>query len=173
MASRWALAVVAIAALAAIAFAACDGDDAGDAPTPTVAETEATGSTPTREPTPVAGAQLGEDPIFYTPLDAGFASLRAGEPYKILFRITNGYDAEVLPVTATNEAGETIEAEALYAEPVGEGDPPGSYYPFSLEVPEAGTWTVTVTAGADSASFTVEAGEPEDAGSLDDIDYVP
>ena len=168
--------MLAFAIAAAFAFAACDGDDAGDASTstaqPTAIATDA-GETPTREPTPLASEQLGSDPIFYRPLDAGFASLRAGEPYKILFRITNGYDAEVLPITATNEAGETVEFEALYAEPVGEGDPPGSYYPSNLELPTPGTWTITVTAGADSTSFEVEAGEPEDAGSLDDLDYVP
>ena len=101
--------------------------------------------------------ELGEAPIFYAPLD-GFESLRAGEPYKVLFRITNGYDEETLRIVARRgTGGEAIEFEALRAEPVGEEERPGTCYPFNLELPQPRTWQVTVFAGADEVTFPVQA----------------
>jgi hypothetical protein len=135
------------AAIVALALApACRGGPSGATPT-------ATTVTPTEMP--ARAAELGEAPIFYRPYD-DFASLRAGEAYKVLFRITGGYAEDTLRIVATSAAGETLEFAPPRAEPVGEGDPPGSYYPFSLLLPEPGAWAVTVVAGEDTLTFGVE-----------------
>jgi hypothetical protein len=135
------------AAIVALALAACDGGGPSGA-TPT--------STPAPSTTTPAGVtELGETPIFYRPFDQ-FASLRANEAYKVLFRITGGYAEDTLRVVATSAAGDTQEFAPPRAEPVGEGDPPGSYYPFSLLLPEPGPWEVTVVAGEDTLTFGVE-----------------
>ena len=95
--------------------------------------------------------------MFYGTLDE-FETLLAGEPYKVLFRITNGYDEETLRIVARRgTGGEAIEFEALRAEPVGEEERPGTFYPFNLELPQLGTWQVTVFAGADEVTFPVQA----------------
>ena len=143
----------------ALLFAACGGSDGnGGEPTatanaaPTMDDTgDGTGDDTGRQ-----ANELGEAPIFYAPLD-GFESLRAGEPYKVLFRITNGYAEETLRIAATHDAtGETVEFEALRAEPVGEEERSGTFYPVNLDLPEAGTWQVTILAGEADASFSVE-----------------
>ena len=149
------VALFAIGSLALLLAACGDGGGNGGEPTansviaaPTI---ENTGDGTGRQ-----ANELGEAPIFYAPLD-GFESLRAGEPYKVLFRITNGYDEATLRIAATHDAtGETVEFEALRAEPVGEDDRPGTFYPVNLDLPEAGTWLVTILAGEADASFSVE-----------------
>ena len=95
--------------------------------------------------------------MFYGTLDE-FETLLVGEPYKLLFRITNGYEEETLRIVARRgTGGEVIEFEALRAEPVGEEERPGTFYPFNLELPQPGTWQVTVFAGADEVTFPVQA----------------
>ena len=150
------VALFAIGSLALLLAACGDGGGNGGEPTansviaaPTI---ENTGDGTGRQ-----ANELGEAPIFYAPLD-GFESLRAGEPYKVLFRITNGYDEETLRIVARRgTGGEAIEFEALRAEPVGEEERPGTFYPFNLELPQPGTWQVTVFAGADEVTFSVQA----------------
>jgi hypothetical protein len=145
------LPLLTLAALAGALGAACDGGGAPAGATPTATGAAATATSDASRPD-----ELGEEPIFYRPLDEGFASLRAGEPYKILFRVTGGYAEDTLSIVATPAEGEALEFEASRAEPAGEGDPPGSYYPFNLELPAAGTWAITVTAGDDETTFSVE-----------------
>lgn len=153
-----AVALFAVGSLALL-FAACgDGGGNGGDPTatanaaPTIDDTGDDGGDDTAR----QANELGEAPIFYAPLD-GFESLRAGEPYKVLFRITNGYDEDTLRIAATHDAtGETVEFEALLAEPLGEDERPGTFYPVNLDLPEAGTWQVTIVAGEADASFSVE-----------------
>ncbi|MCH8993716.1 MAG: hypothetical protein IH959_01960, partial [Chloroflexi bacterium] len=72
-------------------LAAC-GDGGGNGGEPTANDVIAAPTIDdTGDDTGRQANELGEAPIFYAPLD-GFESLRAGEPYKVLFRITNGYD---------------------------------------------------------------------------------
>ena len=140
-----------IAALAAILLAACDDGDSGGEPEPTTVPPGATAT-----PTPDFTAELGTDPIFYRTTD-GFQTIIAGEPYKVLLRITNGYAEETLLVVAERSTdGKTVEFEPLRAEPVGDGNEPGSYYPLALELPDAGRWQLSVMAGADEVFITVD-----------------
>ncbi len=142
--------VLVLAALALILLAACDdGDDAGN-PEPT-----ATPSGQAATPTADFAAELGSDPVFYRTTD-GFQTIAAGEPYKVLLRITNGYAEETLRVVAERPSdGLTVEFEPLRSEPVGDGNEPGAYYPLALELPEAGAWQLRVTAGADEVDIFV------------------
>lgn len=155
-----ALGLALLALLASSALAACNGGN-GDVE-PTATEPEATAPAATATPDlPRNAFEQGEAPIFWQPLDEGFESLRVGEPYKVLFRVTSGYAERTLPITiecsdcAEPVPGGKLEFEPLLAEPVGE-EAPGSYYPFSLDLPQPGTWVLTVTAGGDTASITVE-----------------
>ena len=140
----------AVGSLALLLTACGDGGGNGGEPTATAV------AAPNIDDTIRQAGELGEAPIFYAPLD-GFESLRAGEPYKVLFRITNGYDEDTLRIVATHDAtGETVEFEALRAEPLGEDERPGTFYPVNLDLPEAGTWQLTILAGEADASFSVE-----------------
>jgi len=149
-----------LALLALSALAACNGGNGDVEPTATEPEATAPAATSTPE-LPRNAFEQGKAPIFWQPLDAGFESLRVGEPYKVLFRVTSGYAEETLPITvecsdcAEAVPGGRLEFEAGLAEPLGEEEP-GSYYPFSLDLPQPGTWLLTVTAGDDTASITVE-----------------
>ncbi|OGO51097.1 MAG: hypothetical protein A2148_06990 [Chloroflexi bacterium RBG_16_68_14] len=148
--------VVALALLGLALLAACgDGGEDGAQPPaggPTATEEEA-GRTPDAARTPASEA--GEAPVFWRTVD-NFASLRAGEGYKVVFRVTNGYEEEALPIVAEPEGGgPEVEFEASRVEPGGE-EAPGSYYAMNLELPEPGRWQITVSAGDDEATFTVE-----------------
>ena len=103
-------------------------------------------------------SEMGESPVFWRPQDEGFQSLRAGEPYKVVIRVTSGYEEETLRIVAEQESGpaSAVEFEVSRAEPIGE-EAPGSYYPLILELPQPGTWVLTVLAGEDEVSLTVEA----------------
>lgn len=102
-------------------------------------------------------SEMGVDPVFLRPLDAGLQSLRAGEPYKIVVRITGGYDGGTILVVAQQQSNQSaVEFEAYRAEPVGT-EASGSYYPVAIELPEAGQWVLTVVAGEHEATFVVEA----------------
>lgn len=104
---------------------------------------------------------MGEAPVFWQPQDKEFQSLRVDEPYKVLFRITSDYDEKTLRIVAERNPGQsgTVEFEALLSEPTGE-EAPGSYYPVSLELPKPGRWELTVLAGDDMVSFTVQVAGP-------------
>ena len=146
-----ALTLGAVGVLALALFAACNGDGAGGPPADT---------TPgVTEPTPLADElqEAGEGPIFWRTRDQ-FESLQADEPYKVLFRVTGGYDEPTLTVLAEclscEPSLEEMEFEALQAQPEGPEEP-GSYYPFNLDLPEPGTWQLTVIAGDDQVSLPV------------------
>ncbi len=90
------------------------------------------------------GTEAGLAPIYWRTQDT-FQSVVAGEPYKVVVRVTNGFEEESLAVTATGDAGEDVTFTARRTE-VGEGEDPGSYYAFDLILPEAGLWQVTTEA---------------------------
>ncbi|MCI0776856.1 MAG: hypothetical protein J4N95_01635 [Chloroflexi bacterium] len=139
----------------AIGVACSDGgEEAGD-PTPQITPTEAT-----LEPTEVRPeSEGGEAPIFWRTAD-DFASVRAGESYKVLLRITGGYDEETILLVAVRKGdGGEIQITSNRAEPVGE-ELPGSYYPTFLMLSEPGTWELTIIAGEDEASVQFEVAEP-------------
>lgn len=155
--------------LSMLAFAACgDGNGASTPagrPTATVApSTPARGptetvasSTPTTAPgTPSEG---GADPVFWRTAD-GFVSVAAGAEYKIVFRITNGFEEDTLLVVANRVAGgQPIEFRANKVLPVG-GDAPGAFYPITITLPQPGRWELVVMAGADEVTIPVDVGEP-------------
>ena len=127
-------------------FAACDGNNDTDTPSPTAAPTEA--SEPDSDESVNLPSETGEDAIFWRTED-GFQSIRAGVPYKVVLRVTNGYDEETIVVVASRQGGG---GEATYFAPkvdAGEGEAPGSYYVFNLDLPNPGRWQITVEAGDD------------------------
>lgn len=127
-------------ALAVLPFTSCG--EGGSEPTPPA---------PGASGTPTLERVIG--PFTWRTAD-GFASVRAGEPYKVVLRVTSGYDKPTLPVTAESEDGEKIELEAMRTEPV-DGEA-GTFYTFRLELPTPGEWIVTAWAGTDAASVQVE-----------------
>ena len=98
--------------------------------------------------------EAGQAPIYWRTQD-NFQTLRVGEPYKVVLRVTNGYDEETLGIGAFPEGSDDgIGFTANRVDPIGpEG--PGSFYVFNLELPP-GTWVLTVGAGGDEATITVE-----------------
>ena len=141
-------------------FAACDGEDgsgAGPTPSATAVATEPPTATTDATRTPAAPAsEAGEEPVFWRTTDQ-FASLRAGEGYKVVFRITNGYAEDTLSIVAEPEGGEALEIGAGRVEPLGEPDP-GTFYAVNIELPQPGRWQLTVLAGQDAVVIPVEAG---------------
>ncbi|MCH8900823.1 MAG: hypothetical protein IIC88_00815 [Chloroflexi bacterium] len=156
---RTALGLGLLALLALSALAACNGGNGDVEPTATEPEATAPAATATAE-LPRNAFEQGKAPIFWQPLDEGFESLRVGEPYKVLFRVTSGYAEKTLPITVEcSDCAEPVPGGRLEFEPLlaqTEGEAPGSYYPFSLDLPQPGTWLLTVTAGDDTISITVE-----------------
>ena len=148
--------LISLAVLAVALLAACgDGDD-GPAATATLTQPTPPPPTPTVfRPT----TEQGEDPIYWRTADE-FGTLRSGEPYKILFRITGGFAEDRIAVGAYQVGIPVIEYDAFRAEPQGE-DLPGSYYPMNLTLPAAGEWLLDVVAGDYEVRFTVQALEPE------------
>lgn len=160
--------------LAFFVFAAC-GEDGGDG-----------GPQPTEEPTATAprltepadrtpgaltpASEGGAAPVFWRTIDA-FASVRAGEAYKVLFRVTNGYAEPTLRIVAactscaSPSQRQELEFVAERAQPLGE-EAPGSYYPVNIELPFAGSWQLTVVAGEDEVTIpvTVQPAQPASAG---------
>ncbi len=133
---------------------ACSDSDGGDPP----AQTSPTSSTP--EPTALStDNEGGAAPIFWRTAD-DFASVRADESYKVLLRITSGYEEETISLVAVREEdGQEIQITSNRAEPVGE-DLPGSYYPTSLLLSQPGTWELTIVAGEDEATVQFEVAGP-------------
>lgn len=147
MASRRSVVILISIAALAMAVACSDSDTADDLPV----------VTPTSEETPAIRAEneQGEAPIFWRTTDPVDA-LPAGLAWKVVFRITNGYEEESLRILAQPEAGgPDVEFEASKVDP-GDLEPPGAYYAFSLDLPEPGPWQVTVLAGDDQVIIPIE-----------------
>ena len=145
-------ATLALALLTLALFAACDSGDDGAPEIDTTATAEATG--PGSEESLTLPSETGEEPVYWRTQD-NFQSVRAGEPYKVVLRITNGYNEETLTVLAERgDGGDSLDFTANRVDPVGPEDP-GSFYVFSLELPRPGAWEVTVRAGDDEAAITV------------------
>lgn len=113
----------------------------------------------TEEPGATESLQLpsetGEEPIFWRTIDA-FESVQADEPYKVVVRVTSGFEDEKLLIAAEHESGVSgREFSASRAEPTGD-DSPGSYYTFELLLPQAGAWEVTALADDDRATVSVD-----------------
>ena len=107
------------------------------------------------------GVESGADPVFWRSED-GFLSLQPDQAYKVVVRVTNGYEEGALSIIATRGQSDQqeIEFEAIRAVPVGPEDP-GSYYVFQLKLPKQGTWRMTALAGDDTPELTVEVTEPD------------
>jgi len=123
-------------------------------------DTTATGTS--SEATAARGPNEGGDaPIFWRTAD-DFASVVVGQPYTVLFRVTNGYDAETLDVMAScfvcGTPGQTqsVTFQGQNSPPFPEGsDLPGSYYPMNIVLPSDGQWQLFVGAGADEVNIVV------------------
>jgi len=145
-----------------VAFTACGDDgDSGGSPTnePTTEATEPV--EPTTQPgatEPSLETEGGEPPVFWRTAD-DFESLVTGEAYKVLFRVTNGYAEETITIDAVQQDGPgDLVLTSYLSQPVGE-DLPGSYYPTFLQFGSPGTWELTVHAGEDDVTLTVEVAE--------------
>ena len=151
------LAVAAAGLLAVSAFAACSsGRSFSVQPTTTaLAPTEQQIATPAAA-APRLDDELGLAPVFWRTQDQ-FDSLRADEPYKVVLRVTNGYDEETIRIMAEHELNGSgaLEFEASLAEPAGQ-EGPGAFYPFNIDLPESGVWVLTVFTGEGSASIIVD-----------------
>lgn len=131
---------------------ACGGGSSGD-PAETPGRT-----TPIATPANVPN-ESGEAPIFWRTAD-DFQSVVAGQPYTVLFRITDGYDEAALTVQAVCRscAGgrQTVTFEGLNSPPFPPGsDLPGSYYPMNLVLPIADRWYLTVQVGTDEVTIPI------------------
>jgi hypothetical protein len=152
--ARYAALIIMFATLAVAT--ACGGGSSGPQPATTAGP-----MTPRPSATAPGGGEAGEEPIFWRTADS-FASLKAGEAYKVLFRITNGYAEPELTVAATcQDCARPSEQQPIAfvgqrAEP-GPGEPPGAYYPTSIELPYAGEWEIVVAAGDDTARIVASA----------------
>ena len=147
-------ATLALALLTLALLAACDNGNEGapeiDTPDPAAQATTASASDSLELP-----LETGEEPVYWRTQDS-FQSVRATEPYKIVLRVTNGYDKEALVVSAFPEgsdAGWGFTANRV--DPVGPEDP-GSFYVFDLELPRPGTWTMVTGPRGDKATITFE-----------------
>ena len=147
-------ATLALALLTLALFASCDNGNDGvpdiDTPDPAAEVT-----TPSSEESLKLSSETGDEPFYWRTRD-NFQSVRAGEPYKVVLRVTNGYDEETLGIGAFPEGSDDgWGITANRADPVGTEDP-GAFYVFELLLPRAGTWQVTVRAGGNEATITVE-----------------
>ncbi len=159
LASR-AATMVFLAVLALALLAAC-GDGGSSYGGPSEREQTATPQEATRTPdgSSTPSSEMGQDPVFWRTAD-GFQSLRAGEGYKVVFRITNGYDEPALRVVADRVAGgRQLEFTGNRVMPVGD-EGAGSFYPMTVLLPQAGAWNLTVLAGDDQVTIPVEVGLP-------------
>ena len=148
-------AALGLALLALTLFAACDNGNDSTPATDTPAAT-AEGTAPDSADSLKLPVETGADPVYWRSED-GFQSVVAGQPYKLVLRVTNGYEEETLLIEAEPEGdGTGVSFEATRALPVGPEDP-GSFYVFNLELPEPGAWRVTALAGDDAVTITVQA----------------
>ena len=164
-----ALALLIAVPIAASLLLACGDDNGYDGATPTgpAPSATATGEEPTLPPgadaTPGEN-ELGQAPIFWRTLDK-FETLTAGQEYKIVFRVTNGYAEDTLPIEATAATGTAgVTFEAARTTPEGEEDK-GTFYSVNIVLPEEGSWQLTARAGAGEVTVDVEVapgGTPAD-----------
>ncbi|MEX1254984.1 MAG: hypothetical protein WEE64_11660 [Dehalococcoidia bacterium] len=157
---RTALLLAATLLALTVAVACDDHEPASEAAvTPTEAVSVTIVSPTASETDPTSGNSLdlpyetGEDPIFWRTSDQ-FASVQTDQSYKLVLRVTNGYQQESLPLRA-ERGGASVEFEARRATPTGEDDA-GSYYVVNLVFPQAGSWQLTASAGADEATVPVD-----------------
>jgi hypothetical protein len=100
----------------------------------------------------------GQAPVFYRTAD-DFASLTVDQPYKVVFRITNGFAADMLTVVASCSGcsgappGQTFQGAKV--QPIGE-EAAGSFYPVNLVFPIDGHWEVTVQATPDDVTIAID-----------------
>lgn len=147
-------ATLAPALLTLALFAACDNGNDG-APEIDTADPAAEATVPTPEESLTLPLETGEEPVYWRTED-NFQSVRADEPYKVVLRITNGYDGETLAISAFPEGSDDGWGfTANRVDPVGPEDP-GSFYVFDLELQQPGRWQLTVGVGGDEAYITVE-----------------
>lgn len=140
-----AAATVGLGIFALTLLAACGGGDTGGAATETPESTRLSTEL----------SESGEAPVFWRTEDE-FESLRVGEPYKIVLRVTSGFDEETLRIVADPDGeGSTEEFEAVLVEPASD-EGQGSFYTFLLELPEPGGWQVTALTGDDATPITVD-----------------
>jgi hypothetical protein len=144
----------------ALLFVACGGGGGyRSAPTDTPSTAgatlpSATATALSREPLNLP-EEIGIGAFYWRTLDR-FQSVRAGEPYKVVLRVTSGYAASQLPIIAEHLDGDAVlEFSALRAVPVGPEDE-GTFYVFSLELPDPGEWRVTAVAGEAQSSVRVQ-----------------
>lgn len=98
--------------------------------------------------------EVGEGQVFWRTQD-GFESLTAGEPYKVVARVTNGYAEPTLRIVAEPfSEGESVEFQANLATPAGP-DEAGSYYVFSLNLPTEGSWQMSAYVSLEPAMVLV------------------
>ncbi len=154
--------LVLLIALGTVLFAvSCgDGGSTGDATATRERPSNGTPVATQASTTPTGPNESGNAPVFYRTAD-DFASVVAAQPYKVLFRITNGYAELTLDVAAqctscpSSSANRTARLSGIMVQPVGE-EAPGSYYPVNLLLPEAGHWELTVQAGADEVTIPLD-----------------
>lgn len=141
--------------LAGLALVACDGDESKQARS--TATAPAIGPAP---PTADEGllpevAEVGEAPVFWRLGEP--QPMRADTDYKVVVRVTNGFDEETLRIVGSPvEGGEPVEFAARRAVPTGPDDP-GSYYVFTLRLPAPGAWQV-IAHPDEEASITIQVG---------------
>ncbi len=162
--TRLASALLGVALALALVVAACGGDDDSDDGASGVGGTATPPQGTPLEPkgTPDASLKLafenGGTGFFWRTQDR-FESVRAGQPYKVVLRVTNGYQEDTLRIVAVQGAT-SQEFEGVLSQPIGE-DAPGAYYVFSITLPTPGPWTLTATAGRASSSFPVNVTPPQ------------
>jgi hypothetical protein len=146
----------AVLALAALAVACNDDDGDGGGATPSPPPATATVDLDSTQ----LPAEEGEEPVFWRTTDS-FASLRAGEPYKVLFRVTSGYSEPTLTINATREDGaNAVSFESNRVDPVGD-EGPGAFYPVTIELPEEGAWIITLAPGDQQITIPVQVAPAE------------
>jgi len=149
-----------------VSLAACGGGGskpsaATEATSPSTAVSSAT---PAQTPggataTPASGGpnESGSAPVYYRTSD-NFASIVADQPYKVLFRVTNGYAEQSLTVVADCTdcpAGPNEQTFVGQMATPGAGEAAGSYYPTNLTLPDAGHWEIAVLARPDRVTIPI------------------
>jgi hypothetical protein len=151
-----------------ISLAACGGGGgskpsaATETTSPSTAVSSATpaqtASDATTTPTPGSPNEGGSAPVYYRTSD-NFASIVADQPYKVLFRVTNGYAEQSLTVVADCTdcpAGPDEQTFVGQMATPGAGEAAGSYYPTNITLPYAGHWEIAVLATPDRVVIPIE-----------------
>ena len=100
----------------------------------------------------------GEPPIFWRTTD-DFASVRVDEFYKIVFRITGGYEEDTISLITAITGSDEENGIIVDRVEAGDGELLGSYYVTSLLLSEPGTWELTIVAGEDRATVQFDVAE--------------